>query len=37
MGIELYKHNAEAYSRAVRLLENTGRAAVIHPSGTGKT
>lgn len=37
MGIQLYKHNAEAYSRAVRLLENTGRAAVIHPTGTGKT
>lgn len=37
MGIQLFKHNAEAYSRAVRLLENTGRAAVIHPTGTGKT
>ena len=35
MGIQLFKHNAEAYSRAVRLLENAGRAAVIHPTGTG--
>ena len=37
MGIELYSHNAEAYSRAVRLLKGEGRAAVIHPTGTGKT
>lgn len=37
MAIELYKHNQEAY-RAVRtLLEKENRAAVVHPTGTGKS
>lgn len=35
--MELYKHNATAYARVVRLLNRTGKAAVIHPTGTGKT
>ena len=37
MALELYKHNLEAYRRAVSLLNETGKAAVIHPTGTGKT
>ncbi|MDR1299068.1 MAG: hypothetical protein LBJ84_02310, partial [Oscillospiraceae bacterium] len=37
MGIELYEHNAKAYAAAGRLLEATGRAAVVHPTGTGKS
>lgn len=35
--LELYKHNLAAYRRAVNLLNDTGKAAVIHPTGTGKT
>ncbi len=37
MAIELFKHNAEAYEKALHLLQSTGKAAVIHPTGTGKS
>ena len=37
MGIELYAHNREAYEAASAMLERTGRAAVVHPTGTGKS
>lgn len=37
MGLELFRHNEEAYRRAEELLSRTGKAAVIHPTGTGKT
>ena len=37
MALKLYPHNEEAYRRAVKLMAQTGRAAVIHPTGTGKT
>ena len=37
MGVELYLHNQTAYEAALRLLEESGRAAVIHPTGTGKS
>ena len=37
MDIALYPHNRRAYDAAVRLLEAYGRAAVIHPTGTGKS
>lgn len=37
MSIALYPHNQKAYENAMRLLEETGRAAVIHPTGTGKS
>lgn len=37
MSIELYSHNAEAYKAVLALFESTGRAAVIHPTGTGKS
>ena len=37
MGIALYRHNREAYERAAALLRETGRAAVVHPTGTGKS
>ena len=37
MAITLFRHNQEAY-RAVRtLLEKENRAAVVHPTGTGKS
>ena len=34
---ELYEHNRIAYEAAVSMLARTGRAAVIHPTGTGKS
>ena len=37
MSINLYKHNKEAYKAATEMLEQTGMAAVIHPTGTGKS
>ncbi len=37
MGVELYPHNKKAYRAVRRLLEEKGRAAVIHPTGTGKS
>jgi len=35
--LELYEHNLVAYRSAVELMEQTGKAAVIHPTGTGKS
>ena len=35
--LELYEHNKAAYQSALELMENTGKAAVIHPTGTGKS
>ena len=37
MSIELFEHNEGAYRSAVRMLSERGRAAVIHPTGTGKS
>ncbi|MBQ7338992.1 MAG: Helicase associated domain protein [Clostridia bacterium] len=37
MGIMLYKHNADAYASALSMLHEVGRAAVVHPTGTGKS
>lgn len=34
---ELYEHNLIAYKSAVSMLAETGKAAVVHPTGTGKT
>ena len=36
-GIKLFEHNEAAYVSAVRMLKETGKAAVIHPTGTGKS
>lgn len=35
--IDLFEHNQKAYDSAVSLLSETGKAAVIHPTGTGKS
>lgn len=35
--IDLFEHNRTAYDSAVSLLSETGKAAVIHPTGTGKS
>jgi len=37
MKIELYPHNQFAYDSATALMKHTGKAAVIHPTGTGKS
>lgn len=37
MHIELFKHNQAAYHSAVFMLKSKGKAAVIHPTGTGKS
>ncbi len=37
MPISLYPHNASAYEAAVSMLAETGKAAIIHPTGTGKS
>ena len=37
MGIKLFKHNADAYKKACKMLDDVGKTAVIHPTGTGKS
>ncbi len=37
MSAILFRHNQEAYEAAMTMLADTGRAAVIHPTGTGKS
>ena len=37
MALDLFPHNAEAYDAVVKMLQEKGRAAVIHPTGTGKS
>ena len=37
MGINLKKHNEKAYQKIKDMLKETDRAAVVHPTGTGKT
>ena len=37
MGIRLFEHNQAAYDAAVSMLSESGKAAVIHPTGTGKS
>ncbi len=35
--VELYEHNQSAYDAAVDMMQQAGKAAVIHPTGTGKS
>ena len=37
MSISLFEHNLLAYNSAIEMLENFGKAAIIHPTGTGKS
>lgn len=37
MLIALYPHNKSAYLAALDVLREAGKAAVIHPAGTGKS
>lgn len=35
--IKLYSHNQKAYNLAVTMLEDTKKASIVHPTGTGKS
>ena len=35
--LKLFEHNRVAYEAAVEMLRETGKAAVVHPTGTGKS
>ena len=37
MAMCLYEHNQNAYTSVAAMLSSTGKAAVIHPTGTGKS
>lgn len=37
MGILLFEHNLSAYNSAIKMMEDSGKAAIIHPTGTGKS
>ena len=37
MSFTLFEHNQQAYEAAMALLEETGKAAIVHPTGTGKS
>ena len=37
MGITLFRHNETAYRAVTAMLSESGKAAVVHPTGTGKS
>lgn len=37
MSIKLFEHNQTAYEAAVAMLSETGKAAIVHPTGSGKS
>ena len=37
MSISLFEHNQMAYNAVISMLDDTGKAAVVHPTGTGKS
>ena len=37
MAVSLYPHNQAAYDAAAAMLAETGKAAIVHPTGTGKS
>ena len=37
MSIALFEHNQTAYDAALSLIKQTDKAAVIHPTGIGKS
>ncbi|MCD7833067.1 MAG: Helicase associated domain protein, partial [Lachnospiraceae bacterium] len=37
MEVELYDHNQSAYDAAVDMMRQSGKAAIVHPTGTGKS
>ena len=37
MAVKLFEHNLEAYNAAKTMLDETGKAFIVHPTGTGKS
>ena len=37
VAISLFEHNETAYAAALSLMKKTGKAAIVHPTGTGKS
>lgn len=37
MSVDLYEHNQTAYKNAVTMLDDCKKAAIVHPTGTGKS
>lgn len=37
MGLNLYAHNAKAYKSVLAMMQQYGKAAIVHPTGTGKS
>ena len=37
MALRLFEHNEKAYHAAVRMMNQYGKAAIVHPTGTGKS
>ena len=35
--IDLFEHNRTAYGKAISMLSSRGKAAIVHPTGTGKS
>ena len=35
MALRLFEHNEKAYHAAVQMMEECGKAAIVHPTGTG--
>lgn len=37
MALQLFEHNEKAYRAAVAMMQQYGKAAIVHPTGTGKS
>ena len=37
VALRLFEHNEKAYHAAIRMMEQFGKAAIVHPTGTGKS
>ena len=37
MALQLFEHNEKAYKKVKKMLAEEGKAAVIHPTGSGKS
>ena len=36
VALRLFEHNEKAYKSAIQMMEQYGKAAIVHPTGTGK-
>ena len=37
VALRLFEHNEKAYHAVIRMMEQYGKAAIVHPTGTGKS